>query len=70
MITRWAAEYVLREDVLGSLEVDKWADLIVVDKDYLAIPENQIKDIKVLLTLVGGKPVYVGPEFLSQVSPM
>jgi predicted amidohydrolase YtcJ len=70
MITRWAAEYVLREDVLGSLEVDKWADLIVVDKDYLTIPENQIKEIKVLLTLVGGKPVYVGPEFLGQVSPM
>jgi len=56
--------------VLGSLEVDKWADLIVIDKDYLTIPENQIKEIKVLLTLVGGQPVYIGPEFSSQVSPM
>jgi len=70
MITRWAAEYVIREDVLGSLEVGKWADLIVLDRDYMTIPENQIKDIKVLLTLVGGKPVYVGPEFSTRVSPM
>ncbi len=70
MITRWAAEYVLREEVLGSLEVGKWADLIVIDKDYLTIPENQIKEIKVLLTLVGGEPVYVGPEFSNQMSPM
>ena len=70
MITRWAAEYVIREDVLGSLEVGKWADLIVLDRDYMTIPENQIKDIKVLLTLVGGKPIYVGPEFSTQVSPM
>ena len=34
------------------------------------IMEKQIKEIKVLLTLVGGKPVYVGPEFSNQVSPM
>lgn len=66
MITRWAAEYVLREDVLGSLTVGKWADLIVIDKDYLTIPEDQIKEIKVLLTLVGGKPVYIGSEFSNQ----
>ncbi|MBI4456366.1 MAG: amidohydrolase family protein [Acidobacteria bacterium] len=62
MIMRWAAEYVLRENVLGSLEVGKWADMIVVDKEYLTVPEEQIKDIKVLLTLVGGKAAYSAPE--------
>ena len=70
MLTRWASEYVLREDVLGSLEQGKWADLIVLDKDYLTIPEDQIKDIDVLLTLVAGKPVYVSSSFQAQVAPL
>ena len=70
MLTRWASEYVLREDVLGSLEQGKWADLIVLDKDYLTIPEDQIKDIDVLLTLVAGKPVCVSSSFQAQVAPL
>ena len=34
MATIWAAEYVLREDVLGSLEPGKWADFLVLDKPF------------------------------------
>lgn len=63
MITSWAAEYVLRENLIGSLEANKWADVIVLDNDYLTVPEEQIKNIKILLTLVGGKVVYSTPEF-------
>jgi predicted amidohydrolase YtcJ len=35
--TLWAAYGVKREDVLGSLEPGKWADLVVLDKDYLTL---------------------------------
>jgi len=61
--TRWSAEYVLREDVLGSLEPGKWADLLILDKDYLAASEEDFANIQVLLTLVGGKIVYSEPAF-------
>ena len=47
-----------QEDRLGSLESGKWADFIVVDRDYFEIPETEIDDIKVLQTWVGGKLVY------------
>lgn len=63
MATRWAAEYVLREDVLGSLEPGKWADLVVIDRDFLSIPDDEIRKTKVLLTAVGGKIVHTEAAF-------
>jgi len=60
MMTRWASEYVLREDVLGSLEPGKMADLVVLDKNPLdrSIPDDGLSDIKVLATIIGGEVVY------------
>jgi predicted amidohydrolase YtcJ len=46
------------EDRLGSLEAGKMADLIVLGENPLTCPEDQIKDIQVDLTIVGGKVVY------------
>ena len=63
MSTRWAAEYVLREDVLGSLEPGKWADLLILDRDYLNVPEEDFAKTRVLLTLVGGEIVYTESSF-------
>ena len=63
VMTIWGAEQVLNEKNIGSLEVGKLADFIVVDKDYFTIPENQIHTIKVLLTAVGGKTVYTAPNY-------
>ena len=56
--TRKNAYFVFREDDLGSIEVGKMADLIAIDRDYLTVPADQIKDIKVLMTVVGGRVVY------------
>lgn len=58
MATRWASEYVLRENVLGSLEPGKWADMVVLDKDYLTVPEDEIATIKSVMTIVGGKAIH------------
>lgn len=46
------------EKVKGSLEVGKLGDFIVVDRDVLTIPAEQLKDVKVLKTFVGGELVY------------
>jgi hypothetical protein len=56
--TRKNAYFVFRENDLGSIESGKLADLIVIDRDYLTIPPDQIKDIRVLMTVVGGRVVY------------
>jgi len=63
--TRWAAEFVLREDRLGSIEPRKYADFVVLDRDYLTVPEDQIGQIDPVLTVVGGKFVYTDPAFAS-----
>jgi predicted amidohydrolase YtcJ len=46
------------ENEKGSLEPGKLADLIVIDRDVLTCPVDDIRDTKVLLTIVGGKVVY------------
>lgn len=46
------------EDQLGALEAGKLADLAVLDKDILTCPAEEIRDIQVLKTYVGGKMVY------------
>jgi predicted amidohydrolase YtcJ len=51
------------DDVRGSLEVDKLADLAVLSKDYLTVPTDQIGGIESLLTMVGGKVVYAAGAF-------
>jgi predicted amidohydrolase YtcJ len=45
----------------GSIEPGKLADLVVISKDYLSCPEDEIKDIGALQTVVGGKVVYEHP---------
>lgn len=66
MITRWAAEYVLRPDKLGSIEPGKLADLVVLNRDYMTIPEEEIRGLESRLTILGGKIVYVHRDFAQE----
>ena len=53
------AAYVnFHDDRTGSIEPGKLADLVVLDRNLFAIEANEISEAKVLLTLLGGKPVY------------
>ncbi|MDR7454274.1 MAG: amidohydrolase family protein, partial [Armatimonadota bacterium] len=56
--TRNGAYATFEEHRKGSLEPGKWADLAVLTEDYLTVPEERIKDIRVSLTMVGGQIVY------------
>ena len=66
MITRWASEYVLKPDKIGSIEPGKLADLVVLDKDYLTIPAEQVHEIRPQLTMLGGKVIYLHPDFAQE----
>lgn len=61
--TRSNAYFLFQEANLGSLSEGRYADLLVLDHDYLTVPADNIKDIKPLLTMVGGKVMYSAPGF-------
>ena len=56
--TRSNAYLFFKENELGTIEKGKFADLVVLDRDYMTVPEDRIKDIEPLLTMVGGKIVF------------
>lgn len=56
--TRKNSYLVFQEDNLGSIQAGKLADLVVLDRDYLTVPADQIKSIKPMMTMVGGRIVY------------
>ena len=56
--TRSNAWFIFQESNLGSIQPGKYADLVVLDRDYLTVPAEQIKDIKPVMTILGGKIVY------------
>ena len=66
MATRNAANYVLRGDKLGTLEMGKLADIVVLDKDYLTMPEDEIHAMQPQVTIFDGKIVFVHTAFAQE----
>jgi hypothetical protein len=58
LYTRGNAWYLNREDDLGSLEPGKLADLLVLDKDYFTVSDDEMRRIRPVLTIVGGRIVH------------
>ena len=63
LYTRWSSEYVLKEKMLGSIEPHKAGDFIILNKDYLTVPEDEIGRIDPVLTVMGGKITYSDPQY-------
>ncbi len=57
------AWFLGQEGRLGSLEVGKHADLIVLSDDYFAVADSATKDIRSVLTVVAGRIVYADAEY-------
>ncbi len=58
--TRSNAHLLFKEKDLGSLEAGKLADFVVLDRDFLTVPADEIKDLKPVMTVVDGKVVFGG----------
>jgi predicted amidohydrolase YtcJ len=58
LYTRDNGWFVREEDQLGSIEKGKLADLVVLDRDYFSVPDEELKRIRSILTIVGGEVVH------------
>lgn len=57
--TRWAAWAGLADDRVGGLEPGRWADFLLLDRDPLAVPAAELREMVVLETWLAGRRVYV-----------
>ena len=59
--THGSAYGVHRENELGSLAEGYFADIIVIDKDLFSIPDTDLMERKVIMTVMDGKIIYEDP---------
>ena len=76
LFTVGAAWFSQEEKVKGRIAPGQYADFAVLSDDYFSVPEEQIKNLESVLTVVGGRVVYaakpfeaIGPPALPSVSP-
>ncbi|MBA2304789.1 MAG: amidohydrolase family protein [Acidobacteria bacterium] len=58
MVTIAAARFIGEEKMLGSIERGKYADLVVLNGDYMAVADDRIDELQPDMTIVGGKVVF------------
>ena len=69
MYTANGAWFSNEEGNKGAIAPGQLADLAVLSEDYFSIPEERIKSLESVLTLVNGKPVYATDEFQTLAPP-
>jgi predicted amidohydrolase YtcJ len=67
--TVWSARQLFMENKIGSIELGKYADIAVWDRDIYTVPADQVKDMKCRMTLLAGRIVYAAPESGVRVQP-
>jgi predicted amidohydrolase YtcJ len=58
MVTINAARFISEEDMLGSIEKGKYADMVVLDGDYMGVADDELQELEPVLTIVGGEIRY------------
>ncbi|HEY1123498.1 MAG TPA: amidohydrolase [Haloferula sp.] len=69
LYTAGSAWFSGEDDVKGRIIAGQHADLVVTSEDYLSVPEEKIRDLQSVLTIVGGKPVYAAGSFREHDAP-
>lgn len=71
MVTMGPAFFLSEENMLGSIETGKYADMVVLSGDYLAVPDDRLDELEPVMTIVGGKIVYdAAPGTRSNGAPL
>jgi predicted amidohydrolase YtcJ len=68
LVTRNHWYLTFEEDTKGVIAPGRFADLVVLAEDIMTVPEKRIEQMNVLMTMVGGKPVYRHGDFAKMVT--
>jgi hypothetical protein len=58
MMSRWGAYALWRENEIGSIEAGKWADILILNGDYMAGEVEDLDELRPIMTMIGGKVVF------------
>ena len=56
-----AAWQLKMEDKLGSIKIGKYADLVILDQNPMSVPTAELRNIKIMQTIVNGNTAYIHP---------
>jgi predicted amidohydrolase YtcJ len=70
LYTEGSAWFSNEQESKGTLRAGRYADFFALSEDYFAVPESRIKDLRSVLTVVGGKVVHGDDEFAGLAPPL
>jgi adenine deaminase len=62
MMTRWGAYAIWKDDKIGSIEPGKWADIIILNGDYMDVEVEELDTLRPIMTMVGGEVIFEDTE--------